>query len=127
MVNLHFSKHKNINCLGFLQKHHRISEYDVLSYKGVENARQLRHFLLCSRPRNCSMLSKNATEVGKKKSSKKVEHVLLFLPFQLFSSLKHRFLISYGVFVRKPDTFCSSFCYFAKVQVYRYVYHHSTY
>ena len=51
----------------------------------------------------------SSTELGRA-PKKKVENVLLFLPFLLLSSLKHRFLISCGVFVRKPDNFCS-FCH----------------
>ena len=64
--------------------------------------------------KNSEMLPKSVRRNLRNKFFK----VLLFVPFLLFSSFKHRFLISCGVFVRKPDHFCSCVCQFAKVQVY---------
>ena len=58
-----------------------------------------------SRPRHLSMLRKTATEIGKKKSSKKVENVWLLLRFLLFSCLKPHFLISSGVFNKAKQYF----------------------
>ena len=75
-------------------------------YDGKEQKRQEKHgifnllgrFLLADFG-SISTQHEWMNAVGNFVVGKRVEKVLLFLPFLLFSSLKHRFLVSCGVFV----------------------------